>query len=88
MSENALHLQSSPSRLHVPEKYDRPLSNPKGASPPCPTQQGFQLDLHWLVLFLEGWNGRSMFDSIMHNKPQAMITSVLQVPAGMAEMTY
>lgn len=28
--------------------------------------KGFQSDLHWWAVFLEGWNGVSIFNSVVH----------------------
>ena len=37
--------------------------------------KGFQSDLHWWAVFLEDWNGVSIFDSVVHSPPAATVTS-------------
>ena len=37
--------------------------------------KGFQSDLYWWALFLEEWNGVSMFDGMVHSTPVATVTS-------------
>ena len=37
--------------------------------------KGFQSDLHWWAIFMDGWNGVSMFDSTIPSPPFATLTS-------------
>ena len=37
--------------------------------------KGFQSDLHWWAVFLESWNGMSMFGGVVRQTPSATVTS-------------
>ena len=37
--------------------------------------KGFQSDLHWWAVFVQDWNGVSLFDSAVLSPPSATVTS-------------